>query len=371
MTTEQPGQVYPEHYDAQLQDKVALLRREFAPFYDQDIDVFRSPDRHFRMRAEFRIWHEGERSFFAMFHPGNPKDPIEVTRFPMGGTLINQLMGELLSEIHAHPELRYRLFQVEFLTTLSGDALVTLIYHRKLDEQWEALAQQVSERLNIAIIGRSRKQRVVLSRDYVTETLSVDDRTYRYRQIENSFTQPNAEVCQQMLSWASRQAASLDGRDLLELYCGLGTFTLPLSRHFNRVLATEISKTAVRSAQHNIKDNGFANITVGRMSAEDFARGWQSGEGRRIAEYDLPGYDFSTVFVDPPRAGLDNDTVELVRQFDHILYISCNPETLRNNVDHLAATHQVERMALFDQFPYTPHREAGALLVRRNRRSAS
>lgn len=359
-----PGQVFPDQYEHQLQQKVERLTEEFAPFYQGVPDVYASPATHFRMRAEFRVWHEGERSFFAMFDPENPREPIEVPEFPIGSQRINELMAQLLEAIHREPELRYRLFQAEFLTTLSGDALITLIYHRKLDEQWQAVAQPLSSELNAALIGRSRKQRLVLDRDYVTEELTVQGRRYRFRQIENSFTQPNAAVCEHMLNWACDQAAHLGG-DLLELYCGLGTFTLPLSRHFDHVLATEISKVSVRAAQHNIDDNQCTNITVGRMSAEDFSAGWRSGEGRRIAQYRLPDYSFSTVFVDPPRAGLDAGTVALVRQFRYILYISCNPATLRDNVEALSDTHQVRRLALFDQFPYTDHREAGILLERR------
>lgn len=362
--SDRPGQVYPAQYEAQLTDKINQLRMAFEPVYTGAIDVYASPDAHFRMRAEFRVWHEGERSYFAMFDPENPRDPIEVPDFPIGSETINRLMPLLMEAIHQDSELRYRLFQVEFLTTLSDEALVTLVYHRKLDEAWEQSARDLAENLGIELIGRSRKQRIVIGRDYVTECLVVNGQKFRYRQIENSFTQPNAQVCEKMLEWAIQQAEPLSG-DLLELYCGLGTFTIPLSYQFDRVLATEISKTSVRAAEHNLGLNGIENVVIGRMSAEDFSVGWRTGEGRRIKEYQLDRYQFSTVFVDPPRSGLDDDTVELVREFDHILYISCNPETLLANIQALQSTHDVKRMALFDQFPYSHHREAGALLTRR------
>jgi len=79
---------------------------------------------------------------------------------------------------------------------------------------------------------------------------------------------------------------------------------------------------------------------------------------------DLGQYSFSTVFVDPPRAGLDAETLELVRGFEHILYISCNPQTLQENVLALQATHSIQAAAVFDQFPYTDHLESGLLLSR-------
>ena len=74
------------------------------------------------------------------------------------------------------------------------------------------------------------------------------------------------------------------------------------------------------------------------------------------------------MLVDPPRVGLDDDTVELVRRYDHILYISCNPGTLHANLTALADSHCIERFALFDQFPYTHHKECGVLLSRRQSR---
>jgi tRNA (uracil-5-)-methyltransferase len=65
------------------------------------------------------------------------------------------------------------------------------------------------------------------------------------------------------------------------------------------------------------------------------------------------------------KTGMDPDTCELTRRFAQVLYISCNPETLAANIAQLSDTHQVNRCALFDQFPYTHHMEAGVLLERR------
>jgi tRNA (uracil-5-)-methyltransferase len=80
---------------------------------------------------------------------------------------------------------------------------------------------------------------------------------------------------------------------------------------------------------------------------------------------DLPGYRFSTLFVDPPRSGLDAATLQLAAGFERVLYISCNPETLHANVGALHASHRIAAAAAFDQFPYTHHLECGVLLVRR------
>jgi tRNA (uracil-5-)-methyltransferase len=88
-------------------------------------------------------------------------------------------------------------------------------------------------------------------------------------------------------------------------------------------------------------------------------------EFRRLEGFDLTKYSYDTVLVDPPRAGLDADSVELVSRFETIIYISCNPETLKQNLKTLVETHTIERFALFDQFPYTHHIETGVLLKRK------
>ena len=86
---------------------------------------------------------------------------------------------------------------------------------------------------------------------------------------------------------------------------------------------------------------------------------------KKLGGLDLSSYDFSTVLVDPPRAGMDEASCRMVTDYDNIVYISCNPETLRANLDILCETHRIERFAVFDQFPYTAHLECGAYLVRR------
>ena len=355
----------PAAYDAQLAEKKARLVELLAPFGAPEPAVFDSPREHYRMRAEFRLWREDGQRHYAMFAPGNKHTPILLDDFPIASLRINELMPRLRAAWQASEALSFKLFQVEFLTTLAGDALITLAYHRPLDDAWHAAAEKLASELNVSLVGRSRGQRLVIGRDYVEEELSVAGRTFRYRQPEGAFTQPNGRVCEKMLGWAHDVLGERDD-DLLELYCGNGNFTLPLATRVRRVLATEISKTSVNAALDNLADNGVDNVELVRLSAEELTQALNEVRAfRRMAGIDLKSYDFGSVFVDPPRAGMDPDTCELTRRFERILYISCNPETLAANIAQLSDTHQVTRCALFDQFPYTHHMEAGVLLERR------
>ena len=353
-------------YQLQLDAKIARISAQFAEFNPPSLEVFQSPEQNFRMRAEFRIWHTDDDMFYAMFERSedNQKQVIRIDEFPIADKSINDLMPVLLKELKATEILSKRLFEVHFLATLKGEMLVSLVYRCTLNAEWEVAAKALSDKLNIKIYGRSRGQRVILTDDYVVEELKVFDRTYQYKQIESSFTQPNAQVCQKMLEWACNAAKQSD-KDLLELYCGNGNFTLPLSTKFNRVLATEFAKSSVYAAQWNIEQNQIDNIQVARLSAEEFTEAYNGErEFRRLqeAEIDITSYDFDTVFVDPPRAGIDDETLKLLQRFERIIYISCNPDTLEDNLKTLSRTHKVSKFAMFDQFPYTHHVESGVLL---------
>jgi len=359
------GTAYPEHYAQLLEDKTQTTRSQFSELYSGAIDVFASLAVGFRMRAEFRIWHDGDTPHYAMFSGPRNRDPVFIDSFSIGSEAIQLLMPKLMAVIRSENLLKHRLFQVEFLTSLSGEILVTLIYHRPLNEEWIERAQQLETELKCRIIGRSRKQKCVISQDFITETLPLSVGDTHYQQVETGFTQPNARVCIEMIEWTLSKIHGLSG-DLLELYCGNGNFTIPLSHHFNRVLATELSKVSTRSAEYNIALNERKNITLVRLSAEEVTQAFDKTRTfRRLKDVDLDAYAFSTVFVDPPRSGLDDGTIELVRRFENIVYISCNPDTLLQNLRALSNTHEAKHFALFDQFPYTEHRECGVILKKK------
>lgn len=355
-------------YLQQLHSKSTYLNHLLHNFDAPEVEIFSSQPQHYRMRAEFRIWHEGENISYAMFQAGskaNRSSLIQLNQFPAAAQSINDLMPKLITAIQQQAILKNRWFQCEFLATLSGEMLVTLIYHKPLDSQWEQAARQLQKQFNIYIIGRSKGQKITLTQDFVTEKLNIHGKTFQYRQIEASFTQPNAHICEKMIEWTCDAVRNNSHGDLLELYCGNGNFTLPLAQYFPRVLATEISKTSVRAAEWNIFANQINNIHIVRLSAAELT---QALSGIRLFHrlqkqcINLQNYHFSTVLVDPPRAGIDNETLHFISQFNRIIYISCNPNTLCDNLKHLTQSHRITHAALFDQFPFTEHIESGVIL---------
>jgi len=360
--------IHPDNYESQLSEKQIAMSELFDAFNITEMDLYRSEPLNYRLRAEFRVWHQDDDLYYIMFN-SETKEKFRVDQFPVASTLINNAMAELMSYIRTNTLLRHRLFQVDFLSTLSGELLISMLYHKPLEDEWQVEAEKLKRHFekhaNTSIIGRARKQKCVIGNDFVIETLSVNNKSYTYKQVENSFTQPNGIVNQHMLTWA-QQATQGNGGDLIELYCGNGNFSIALAQNFNRVLGTEISKSSVQSAQYNIEKNSLTNVRIVRMASEEFSQA-MNGERtfRRLEGLDLTDYNYDTVLVDPPRAGLDPASVELVSRFNQVIYISCNPHTLKDNLTELCKTHHIEKFALFDQFPYTHHIECGVILTKK------
>jgi len=355
--------VYENGYKVQLKEKLELNKKRFKTIFRGDITVFESPDQHYRSRSEFKLWHDGDKIHYAMNNI--TKDGVVfVEECPQVNEHIATLMPKLLKSIKLH-KIDFKLFGIDFLSSSSGEIVISMLYHRKLDEAWQEVANKIATTLGVYIIGRSRKQKLVIGQDYITETLQIKDKEYKFHHIENSFTQPNPRVNEQMVTWAIDKYTDIDG-DLLELYCGAGNFTIPFASIFKKILATEISKSSINAAKANMKLNGVENIEFIRMGVEDFIDALDGArEYRRMKEIDINEYKIKSIFVDPPRSGMDEASCHFVSRYEHIVYISCNPETLVRDLDILCKTHTITDMALFDQFPYTHHVEMGVKLLKK------
>ena len=360
--------LFDKTYEEQLNFKIQREKERFSDFTNMEFDIIKSSEKAFRNRAEFRIWWEKDehgKAVYSYAMSDFEKNILEIDSCQIVSLHIQEIMPKLLKEINQDELLSNRLFAIEFLGSTTNDLIVSLIYHRKLDDIWSKLALELESNLNIKIIGRSRKQKVILSDDTINETLNINNQDFKFEYQEGGFTQPNTNVNTKMIEWVLSNIQT-SNKDLCELYCGGGNFTIPLSTKFNKVLATEISKTSIKSAKKNCELNNVVNIEFIRMSAEEFTQGLQEVRTfERLKDINLKDYNFDTIFMDPPRAGLDDITRALAKDFDNIIYISCNPETLHRDLEELVKTHEIVKFALFDQFAYTHHIESGVILKRK------
>jgi len=352
---------HDKDYQEQLALKVAEIKKDFAI---DTLDIHTSSPAHFRNRAEFKIYHDGDKLSYAMSRL-DKKGVVKINACSIVSETIFAIMTPLLNALETNRMLSHKLFALEFLSSNTGELLITLIYHKKIDQTWKEEAKKLAKDFAIMIIGRSRKVKIVLENDYIHDTLMIAGIPTHYRLYDTGFIQPNSLVNEKMLTWVKSKIPKQHS-DLLELYCGHGNFTIPLATQFNKVLATEISKNSIKAAKENCLLNHTKNITFVRLSSEELTSALQKERlFRRLEGVELDTFNFSHVFVDPPRAGLDKKSLDFIQRFDTIIYISCNPQTLKRDLALLKQKFTQTDFALFDQFAYTHHLECGIILKRK------
>jgi 23S rRNA (uracil1939-C5)-methyltransferase len=171
-----------------------------------------------------------------------------------------------------------------------------------------------------------------------------------------NFTQINPDINRQMVDRAIELLAVKPEERLLDLFCGLGNFTLPLARYCADVVGVEGEKNLVARAKQNADLNQITNAhfytadLAGDFSAANFMTG-----------------TFHKILLDPPRTGA-LEAVKLLPQFNPelILYISCNPATLARDAKELVARgYRLTQAGVMDMFPHTGHVESMALFEKK------
>ena len=141
------------------------------------------------------------------------------------------------------------------------------------------------------------------------------------------------------------------GERAIDLYAGVGLFTLPLAERFANVQAVERGGPAYRDLEWNVRESGQEIRTV-KGSAEEFIRALE----------ETP----DVIVADPPRAGLGKElTAELLRiRARQLVIVSCDPTTLARDLKSMSEVYEIERLTLIDLFPQTFHFETVVKLRR-------
>ena len=314
--------------------------------------IHTSPASGYRARSEFGF----SKDAYTMME-GGKKIYMETSDIPHES--IQKAMSELLTLIKCNETVKKKLFQVNFRTS-GAKVLVSLIYHRQLDEDWMTEALNIQSSLtNVSIIGRSKKTKVLMRDEDLEITYRINGSSFKILQNDLVFFQPNIYLYPLMMKFITGHLEN--PKDLLELYCGCGGFTLTLASRFNKIFATENNRHSIRLLKESIELNTMSNIEIARLSDDETASALaRERPFRRLENIDLDSYDFSHILVDPPRAGLSDETINLSRQFQNMIYISCNPETFIRDLEKL--NREIKSIAVFDQFANTKHLEVIAFL---------
>jgi len=180
--------------------------------------------------------------------------------------------------------------------------------------------------------------------EFETRELSLTVRGEVYRYNAEAFFQINPSLLGPLIDFALGDAS---GESALDLYSGVGLFTLPLSRNFARVVAVEANSTATRFARRNLQEAGLSNARVITATVTEWFRSGPTAAA-----------DF--ILLDPPRTGAESAVIKGILDVRpaSISYVSCDPATLARDLKKLSAGgYKLERVLGFDLFPQTHHVE--------------
>jgi 23S rRNA (uracil1939-C5)-methyltransferase len=181
---------------------------------------------------------------------------------------------------------------------------------------------------------------------------TIEDHHYHFS--ADGFFQINHELLPALV--AAAMAEAVEGTSAVDLYCGVGLFTLPLARRFARVTGIEANQAAIGYARRNLAEAHLANATFECATV---------GEYLAAHAHALGAVDF--VLLDPPRAGVEPQALSGILDLrpQRITYVSCDPATLARDLKGLAhGGYQLDTIAAFDMFPQTHHVETVARLNR-------
>lgn len=189
---------------------------------------------------------------------------------------------------------------------------------------------------------------------YITDVLG----NYKFKISPMSFYQVNPVQAEKLYNLGVKYAEITKNDIVFDLYCGIGTISLCMSKFAKKVYGVEIVEEAIEAAKENAKINNIENT---EFIAGDVEKVLSNLIDNKKVIPDI-------IMVDPPRRGLDNTSVENIKKVSpkKLVYISCNPATLMRDLAKLEDIYEIKNIKPVDMFPYTSHVEVCSLLELKN-----
>ena len=277
----------------------------------------------------------------------------DVLAAPVGALV--QPLAELLGQL----DIRRHVPQIEVAVADNATALVLRVLESPTAQDRERLrdfAARHAVRFFLQRGGLDSVEELAAEAVPLNYALPAFDLTLDFRPTD--FVQVNGVVNQALVARAIQVLQPRSESKVLDLYCGLGNFTLALARSAGHVVGVEGESGLVERARHNARRNGIANVEfhVGDLSKPaEPQTGWLRGP-------------YSHVLLDPPRAGAAPEMLAAIARLapERLLYVSCHPGSLARDLAVLVHEHgfRLESAGVIDMFPHTAHVESMALLGR-------
>ncbi len=315
---------------------------------------------HYRNKARLsvRFVEKKQTTLVGFREKNNPRYITEITQCPVLNARVDSELVSMRELINSLDD-SHCIAQIE---VAAGDTDVALIFRNlsSLTPDDEEKIRQFSDKTNFRIyLQPAGPDSVYLfypksAGHYLSYRLPEYNIDFQF--LPTDFTQVNAGLNRLMVTHALNLLALEPDDVVLDLFCGLGNFSLPLARHSAKVVGVEGSDAMVERASMNAKANGLTNTEFFCANLED-----------ETALSGLVHYQFNKILLDPPRTG----AMEIVKQIDkinpkRIVYVSCNPATLARDADILINQHGYRMISagVMDMFPHTSHVESIALFIK-------
>ena len=338
-------------YSNQLKIKAAILRETLERTAKLEIpcqlEIHPSPEWNYRNRTRLKV--EATPHFALGYYGFRSHDLLPVERCPISSPLINRAI-ETLWQWAAHAEVSSHMREVEFFTNHSDDRLLLEVYcgpgtpRRAARELAESLAAMLGEVSGVTVFAPAKpgsftppKRLAQSGEAQLTYKAELAD----YKVGASSFFQVNRFQIDELVKIVTE---NVSGKIAVDLYAGVGLFSVVLARSFQQVIAVEVSQDSLA----DLRDNAPREVKAVSATTEQFLR-------------QASGLRPDLVVADPPRAGLGEGVVGALAQLGppRITYVSCDPSTLARDLRTFGGLgYRIVGAHLVDLFPQTFHIES-------------
>ncbi|WP_313757671.1 23S rRNA (uracil(1939)-C(5))-methyltransferase RlmD [Atlantibacter hermannii] len=314
-------------------------------------DIIAGPDWGYRRRARLSLNYLSRAQTLEMgFRKAASSDLVDIRQCPVMVPRLEALLPALRICLNGLQGVR-RLGHVELVLADNGPLMV-LRHTEPLSANDKQKLEQFSHQHDVALFLAPQSDAL--------EHITGDEPYYhsdglRLTFSPRDFIQVNDAVNQQMVARALEWLDVQPTDRVLDLFCGMGNFTLPLARRAQSVVGVEGVPALVAKAQRNAESNGLKNVIFFHENLEeDVTRQPWAAQG------------FDKILLDPARAGAPGVMQHVVKLMPRrVVYVSCNPATLaRDSEELLRAGYHIQQLAMLDMFPHTGHLESMVLFVR-------
>ena len=264
---------------------------------------------------------------------------------------------EILSECIEALSIKEHVPQIE-VAIAEKDTILILRHLQPLNENDEKVLIDYAKKLSITWYLQSGGLDTIKPlKNPVQLTYSIPKYNIEMSFLPNDFTQVNFELNKKMIDLALGLLDLNENDDVIDLFCGLGNFTLPISRYVNKVVGIEGDKGLLERAKANAEQNNITNALFYKADLFEDVSGFEWFRGK----------NYNKALIDPARTGAI-EIVELLPKLniERLVYVSCNPATLaRDTAKLISLGFSLESAGVMDMFPQTAHVESIALFVRK------